>query len=148
MKFDVLSVYEAEEIEIEEPHIWISIRDPDVEPARIKKSESCKGILRLYFYDVEKDYGEIYPNLDLFDNFDFTIIFTKEWAEDIRAFVEKYKDDIETIYIHCEAGISRSSAVAAALGMWLNGEDEYSEMPGFKPNKLVREILMEVCGVE
>lgn len=39
-------------------------------------------------------------------------------------FVEVVKDKIKGILVHCEAGVSRSAAVAAVIELALNGSDE------------------------
>jgi predicted protein tyrosine phosphatase len=41
--------------------------------------------------------------------------------EGIKVDVDAYKDEVESIIVHCEAGISRSSGIAAAIGKVLNG---------------------------
>lgn len=60
--------------------------------------------------------------------------------------VEKYKDEVEEIVVHCDAGYSRSPAVAAAISLWLNGtDDEFFNPLKYCPNRQVyRTVLKEI----
>jgi predicted protein tyrosine phosphatase len=68
-------------------------------------------------------------------------LFTPEMANDIRTFVECLDPDINTLVVHCEAGISRSAAVAFVLaghyGWELKGGDTD------RANKLVMRVLVD-----
>jgi predicted protein tyrosine phosphatase len=73
-------------------------------------------------------------------------LFTDDQAAQIAAFV-KANDPATTILVNCEAGISRSAAVAAALSKFFNGDD--SEM--FKhsvPNMFVFRKMLRALGVD
>lgn len=60
-------------------------------------------------------------------------------------FVTHYWDRIDTLLVHCDAGISRSSAVAAAISrLKFRDEGEFLDEP-FDPNPLVYRILREVA---
>jgi len=61
------------------------------------ENKYCKGVLTLYFDDIE----EPEPGYTLFD---------KKQALDIIYFLTKYQN-VDTLLIHCYAGISRSRAV-------------------------------------
>jgi len=71
--------------------------------------------------------------------------FSRDDASKILAFVAKYvRQDIHTFYIHCEAGISRSAGVAAALGMIIEKNGDEYFFKNYLPNRLVyRTILKE-----
>ena len=70
------------------------------------------------------------------------ILFTKEQARDILNFVEKYKDSIDILAIHCQAGISRSVGVHVALEKIYNTKDLYSRYPCH--NRHVTSTILEV----
>lgn len=57
-------------------------------------------------------------------------------ATSIVGFVEKWKNRVQKIIVHCEAGISRSAGVAGAIGKHLNGNDDFV----FKNKKYVPNI--------
>lgn len=72
-----------------------------------------KNVLKLNFDDVvEKSvYSEDMINKLLF--------FSEEQAVTIHKFIEKIKEE-KMIYVHCDAGVSRSGAVGYILNEWFN----------------------------
>ena len=55
----------------------------------------------------------------------------------------KYKDRVEQIIVHCDAGYSRSPAVAAALAKALGMSDEvYFSSGQYCPNRHVYRMMM------
>ena len=93
-----------------------------------------KGLLQLCFDDVSFPHA-IPKNLKLFN---------VDLAQQIIDFVNLHKDNIETLLIHCEAGLSRSPAIAAAISerFGLGSADFYFEK--YMPNVLVYKILSEL----
>lgn len=77
----------------------------------LKKNEYCKGVLTLYFDDIEK------PQQDAKQ-------MTEGQAAEIIQFIKEHTGDADTLLIHCFAGISRSKAV----------EKYAREMLGFPPS--------------
>ena len=79
----------------------ISIVDVLAEPNRFCHAPWIKGILRLCFEDVEESEPDCITDQD---------------ALRIRDFVLKMKvAGVERLIVHCEAGVSRSAGVAAAI---------------------------------
>jgi protein-tyrosine phosphatase len=73
-------------------------------------------------------------------------LFTDEQAAQIVAFV-KASDPTTTILVNCEAGVSRSAAVAAALAKFFNGDDSLM----FKkacPNMFVFRKMLNALGID
>ena len=73
----------------------------------------------------------------------------KEDAEKIAAFVMINKHNGRRFIVQCDAGISRSAGVAAALMKYFNGDDSpIFDNPQYCPNmrcyRMVLEALMEV----
>ncbi|NLF69520.1 MAG: hypothetical protein GX575_10755 [Candidatus Anammoximicrobium sp.] len=67
--------------------------------------------------------------------------FTPALAAEILDFVANVWDKVEVLLIHCDVGLSRSPAVAAALSRIYYGDDG----PWFEldfPNRLVYEVLV------
>ena len=90
----------------------ISITDTDKADVIFEKNEAngIKAVLRLKFDDVERDYKNEH-------------CITKEDAENIVKFVNKNKNKVDKFIVHCEAGVSRSAGVGAAIMKALNGDD-------------------------
>jgi len=114
-------------------HVVISIMSPKNAEARIKSDP--KAILRLRFYDLNEPlegYEEVFEHKD---------------AKSVRRFIEKHVDEVEMIVVHCEAGVSRSVGLAAALAKVLFGDDERF-MKGGVPNSRVYTKVLEAFKVE
>lgn len=83
------------------------------------------SVLRLWFDDVESGRDCI----------------QKEDAEKIKRFVEAHKED--SIIVHCDAGVSRSSGIAAALMKYYNGDDApIFDSPRYCPNMLCYRTML------
>jgi predicted protein tyrosine phosphatase len=90
--------------------------------------ENRVGILRLVFEDTMEP-GRA-------DSFNASL------ATEILDFVEKMWDGVEDFLIHCEVGLSRSPAVAAALSrIYYDDDGPWAEMDF--PNPLVYQVLVE-----
>lgn len=68
------------------------------------------GVLKLYFDDVDDDKNG-------------GAVITERDAFDIITFVKDNLPTVETIVVHCNAGVSRSAGCAAALSYIFNGTD-------------------------
>lgn len=107
----------------------ISVTDPD-EPT---VCDDHANILRLQFHDLDK----IWPQLTTVTYFD------ESAAEQIVDFVENNKT-VDHLIVHCEAGISRSPAIAAAICEHLN--IYHSFFKTHTPNTMVFTILRVKFG--
>lgn len=72
--------------------------------------------------------------------------FTENIAEDIKSFVDRMNKN-SILYVCCDEGVSRSSAVACAIKRYL-GQDEMTiwNDPHYNPNIFVYSILCNVMG--
>lgn len=122
MKVFVRSIATIQNINPENDYIVISVQSPDAKyNAIVPVNKYCKGILRTRFYDIDKPlcyHGDmLYP-------------MTIEQSNEIARFV-KENADVQEVYVHCEAGISRSAGLARAIA-------EYYAIPfslqGYCPN--------------
>lgn len=134
MLFWILSRKEMEEEAgfINTPHMVISISDEGSPKTEFTKNDYRKGLLRVKFDDVDSKTDGQYP-------------ITQSEAINIARFVNVHKDKVNLIVVHCEAGISRSSATAAAIAFFL---DKPTSMDIFKdcryrPNMLVYRKVMQ-----
>lgn len=116
----------------------ISISTPnDIEPALSTTNPSIIDILRLKFYDMEKYEWEHY-------NTPYSERFTTEKAISIFDFVVKNFDEAEEIWVHCDGGVSRSAAVAAAiLKVFTGNDDEIFKNDSYFPNMMVYRICVD-----
>lgn len=87
------------------PHVVISIRCPGSPKPKLPPLPSRVGLLSMAFSDIEPRAGI---------GLDDVRAFTDEDAECICRFIAGYPG-ISAIVVHCEAGMSRSPAIAAAL---------------------------------
>jgi len=72
-------------------------------------------------------------------------LFDETHAVRILDFVNEMKPKVEAFMIHCLAGVSRSSAVAAALAKIAEGDDSEFFGKHYVPNMLVYSKLLEVA---
>lgn len=103
-KFINLGRSQAENFTYQENWACISIISPEGEDTNFV-CPNLFAVIRLKFHDI-----------DYIDNgIDGLNMITDEQALDIVKFVDLYYNKVPLIVVHCEAGISRSAAVAAAL---------------------------------
>ena len=110
-------------------------------------SGNCKGVLNLRFSDVNSDMfanDEAKKYLDKQISLGNVKLFDEEDAKKIKGFVDNMnkRGDVQTLLIHCAAGVSRSPAVAAAICQYLFGNDGnfFKEQ---LPNKYIYENLLK-----
>lgn len=116
-----ITVYNRQTIEnMEMPnvfHLIISIADPKGTFANIKTNEYTCYVLQLRFHDIDtvvKDYNDhLEPEM-----------FQVSDAQNILQLIKVY-GEAQEIIVQCEAGLSRSPGVAAALSKIINGTDSY-----------------------
>ena len=118
----------------------ISIRDLSEKPIDHTMShqygETC-AILNLTFHDVD--------SLKIANSYKL-MAFTPEMAKQVLNWVKSVVDaDIELIIVQCNAGISRSSGVVAALSLIINGDDSWVfNDKRYLPNRLVYRTILQI----
>jgi predicted protein tyrosine phosphatase len=129
---------------IKTPHVIISITDPDSDLPNFAPNENRLGLLSLRFYDLE----DISDEMPLKDAVEYVTmfgdgLFKDDQAAEIVDFVERIKDKVKGILVHCEAGVSRSAAVAAVIELVLNGSNErVFQDRRYSPNRYVYRKLL------
>ena len=121
----------------EEVYAVISISDPDKNGPDLS-SNPKNGIqhrIQLFFADV--DVGQ--PDC-----------ITEEQAKSIAEFVLMIRSNVENLVVHCEAGMSRSAGVGAAVMKFINNNDcPIFDSPRFRPNmtcyRKVLNALYDTC---
>jgi predicted protein tyrosine phosphatase len=119
--------------------VVISISDPESQKPRIREAGLCKGVLRLKFHDAEPVEG--------FDLPGEVRLMTPRHAQAIWRFILQHVADISMVIVHCEQGMSRSPAVAAAICLGL-GEDSSRFFEEFQPNQYVYRLVLAEAPAE
>ncbi len=108
MKYVVASRLDVEQgIKVEGTCAVISIRNPGEPKPRIQIKGRCVGVLYLEFHDAER-----VPGVKVSED---VVMMKPEHACSVWAFFEEHRQKIDTIVVHCYAGMSRSPAMAAAI---------------------------------
>lgn len=107
----------------------ISFQDTHLGGFGIEFTENkyCKGVLTLYVDDIVKEV-------------EGAGLFSDEHANQIVSFVDKHKDIIDTLVVHCYAGQSRSVAVGKALSELYNVN--CSNIKGKNPNEHIYSTMI------
>lgn len=128
-------VYSRGAIEVLPPHevahVIVSITTTPDDRAKLPVGKACRGVLRLSFVDADE------PRPDQPHT-----LFDRAQARSILQFVKQHRDAIERIVVHCDAGLSRSPAVAAAIAVCLDQSDE-EFFRRYRPNMLVYRTLLD-----
>lgn len=140
MRFAVISASKAKTFIPKNPDdvcIHISIRGWNDKKVRLANNPNRVASLFLQFDDIEQ--GD--------PHFVSYILFDRKMAREILGFVKFWtteKPEIDLIIVNCEAGVSRSAGVAAALSMIFNGDDAviFGD-PSFSPNSWVRSVILK-----
>jgi predicted protein tyrosine phosphatase len=116
------------------PWACISIVSEEGEWPEISAANQV-DLLQLAFADA------IYP-----DPAGLLVLFSEEDAHRVLDFVKTVWDRIDLLMVHCEAGASRSPAIAAAVSRVYLGDDGPFVLPHlYEPNPLVYRTMLEVA---
>lgn len=129
MKIKVMSrnmaILYSENLKI--PTIIISITSKDEENVIFAENENIIDICRLSFNDLDRDIEKYKaPILSDFDG--------------LKEFIDKYPNI--DILVHCGAGVSRSPAVAMAIGDYLKIDTGINMSKNYDPNRLVYRLAL------
>lgn len=115
-------------------HAVISISDPKSAVPTINVNVKTLGVLYLKFWDVDRDIGPRYRPMPDGDH-----------ARQILRFARAaLKDGAKDLFVHCEAGISRSSATAQALRDVFGWRVQFELHPiHHRPNALLHRLILE-----
>lgn len=97
-------------------------------------------LLQLDFHDRSNMHYVNHPLLG-------STYFSKDQARQVLEFVDKNWDNIDCLMVHCEAGVSRSAAIAAAIELikFGRGADNhyFNESTHYVPNTYVYRMMLE-----
>ena len=121
----------------QEPYTVLSITDPQYRHPELKRNDFCQAVLQISFSDV----GEQAARLKAVSP--HVTAFTLALAAQVADFVsEQVRAGTGLLVINCEAGMSRSAGVAAALSQFYN-HDETFFFEHYRPNAWVRSLVLE-----
>ena len=144
MILEHLSRERAEAYRDRRPYAVISLTDPGTALARLQDDPNRLGLLTLQFHDISHT-PEEFASLVRRPERDHYILPTADHARRIVRFVREMAPRVEKIVIHCEAGISRSAGVGAALAHCLQQPDIHFYDHGI-PNVRVRRLVIQAWG--
>lgn len=114
----------------------------DKEPNALKRAmvDEKSNVVHVEFFhfdDIDKEYHSIGLNS-----------ISEEDAKRIVKTVKEWAGKADTIYVHCDAGVSRSAGVAAAISKALTGDDEYFYTCRlYAPNPLCYKKVLDAFGL-
>lgn len=123
------------------PHAIISIYTPGDPAPELAISKETRGILQLAFDDLD-DFESV-ENGHRYITYlrRYATLFDAGHADSIALFHEQYRESVDAFIIHCDAGISRSGAVAESLRNRFGGN--LVALTFLCPNRRVVNILFE-----
>lgn len=137
IEIKVMSKSYASRFRSDKPWAVISVSTHRSEFARLSEDNRV-GLLQLSFHDIA---NERISQTDAYRG----LLFTKEQAKEVLDFVKEVLPQIEILLVHCEAGMSRSPAIAAAIAHVLWGpEADKVYFDKYIPNSFVYKTLLEV----
>jgi len=143
MKVTVLSGFDARFYTQPSPWIHIAITDPA--PGYHHPLNLCRhkaDVLHLRFSDVTPEDIKSNPAFKRFE----AGLFDAGQAGQIVAFLDEHRNAGVDVMVNCEAGISRSSAVANFVLEYFGSRQEPFAPPHYRPNPHVLRVLREVAA--
>jgi predicted protein tyrosine phosphatase len=122
-------------------HVMIRITDPRNDFPPLKDNPNRVAVLELKFYDLDgnkvaADWSE--EDINKYGHG----LFTMDQAVQIVDFIQTHNPD--KVIVHCDAGISRSAGVAAAIAKVITGSDEVIFNDNrYIPNRYVYRKLLD-----
>lgn len=128
------------------PTVMISISDPYIQYFEYPFCDDRNKVLaiqRVYFMDADKPGKDVYGR-----SVEESDLITDGDAFLIKRLLKKFPDT--DIIVHCDAGISRSSGVAAAILKTYTGDDsQIFDSPRYRPNmRCYRLVLNELMRAD
>ena len=115
-------------------HIVIRYKTPRVNYHPTVLSKFCRGQVELFVHDYTPKEAMGNPQI---------ILFSKNHAKKILELVEREKNNVYHIICVCDAGISRSSATAAAISKILYNDDTFVfDNPRYLPNSHIYSTIL------
>ena len=120
----------------------ISITDPGARPARVWAHQLLHSgfkLRRLQFHDVN-------PEIEA-NSYGVYRAMTSDHAFKVVDFLKECQDTVDLLAVHCEMGISRSAAVAAACAKILGLDYEVFFQRPYQANLHCYELVLSAAGI-
>ena len=125
------------------PSIMISISDPFhayTDTPFVTRENNIRALLPLFFCDAEEPGPDVYGHMARAED-----LMQPEDAAQIRDLLARYRD--YDVIVHCDAGMSRSAGVAAAIVEASGGDaSEIFDSPYYDPNLHCYQLLLRVLN--
>ena len=120
------------------PHVFISITTPGDRKGLAKLPESAMtlGVLRLSFHDLDLIADDVLKAMEEDEGEKYTL-FGDSDADKIVEFITKHRGQLGAVIVHCDAGVSRSPAVAASIAKTFGKSDDSFFFKRYHPNRRV-----------
>ena len=118
--------------------ISITTKEYGDEKADIKLGGGVKYLLRMRFNDLTEDIAEKDYLLTAPVQEDFT---------GLKEFIDTINDNVDELWIHCAAGVSRSAGLGAAVCEYLGMDHSIFTSKNFVPNMLVYRLTKNELGI-
>lgn len=130
-------VYSRPHIELLAPHddarhVMISITTTPGDVARLPVCAQTLGVLRLAFFDLDTQITGVGEDQ----------LFSRAQAALVWDLLALHASALERVIVHCDAGYSRSPAVAAAIARVHDGDDALY-FRRYQPNRRVYRTLID-----
>lgn len=138
--------------------VRIMSRMKAIQHSQFKEIPSCvivsitegKGITPSFYRGEDSQVKDVFPLF--FDDIDREIqgyhAPQEEDFKGLREFIDKWKDEVDEIVVHCHAGISRSSGCAAAICQYIGVDDTFIWDSGrYIPNRRVYKFARMEFGI-
>lgn len=139
---EMISAYEAvkrDVCDVEEEYVLISICCVTENNHKFRNPK-LKEVLNIKFDDVTPQ---------IVARGSKCTVMTEEQAVLIREFIDKHKDTVTNIIVHCAMGVSRSGAVGCTIARYLNGDDTYLFRLGrYRPNEHVYRLMCTALDLD
>lgn len=148
MEFIILNRLEAQRHSFKKPCAFLSINDPGTDTTELElnlfSQQHCKGYLKVEAHDVSIAVPSR-PEIRIFDG-------TQALAISMFYHAVQCASGVETLYVCCEAAISRSSAIVAALLLYEGRKDEaasyFSSSSKYLPNKHIYDCMKLALAIK
>lgn len=138
----LISIFGVTDDNDRKPNVLIT---KEIEDSNILRNLGCHYHHNSCFADVTQDEYNRAKDIIYLEN----LLFDEERAKAIIEFIDSVKDKVERLFVHCDAGVSRSGGVGlfATRYLGLDESNYLKENPYIYPNRWVVGTLSKVSGL-
>ena len=112
------------------------------------------AVLAVSSYDISQEKLKVFSkklclNFNDITNAADALAFTDDKAKQVAEYIKTLQDDLDTLFVCCDSGQSRSSAMAAAILRYKGFDDmKIWRNPKYCPNPLVYKLLCKAFKID